>query len=343
MRPIVFAFPLLLTAVTAAARADTGADFEEAKRRMAEGKALFAKGRFEESRVLYEKACAVVHTDNCIRSLALAELRAGKPLDSYRHWKAYFASPTAFAKIDAAGRRELEGFKKEAYDLTGHIQIETTVNARIVVDGSDVGTAPLDDTVDVMPGEHAVEASLGERKAKKQITAPAGQLVRATIAFDVQVAPTGPATSEPAAPPQPPSAPPDIKPVTSPSGGHVSTTGTVVRWSLTGAAAVGLGLGFTFGAMSQSKASDVDAYRASHPSPCAPGSTACAGYSSLQDSQRTDYTLSLVFLVVGGVLAAGALAAWLWWPPQKDVEKRSTWIAPRVQGGGFGVDFGGAF
>jgi len=232
--PIVF----LSLGAPSLARAD-GADLIEAKKRMAEGRALFLKEHFDESRQLFVKACAVVHTDNCIRSLALAELRAGKWLDSYRHWKEYFASPTAFVTIDAAGRKDLEGFKREAYERTAHVQVVAPAGAHVFLDGAEVGVAPLATEIDLLPADHLLEVTLDDRRGRAPVTPVAGQTTTVTLALEASAAPPVP-TAVPA-PPAPTSAPTtevSPQPPADVHRGHVSTAGTVTRWTLTGVSAV---------------------------------------------------------------------------------------------------------
>lgn len=349
MKRLVSVASLFLAyAVACAAHAQTqGQDFIEAKKRMAEGKALFLKGRFEESRQLYEKACPIIHTDNCLRSLALAELRAGRPLESYRHWKDYFASPTAFANIDSAGRKELEGYKKEAYDRTGHLRVTAAPNSRVSLDGAYVGTAPLQDEIDVMPGEHSLDAALGDKGAHATANAIAGTSITVTLAFDVQpvVDPPPPvaATNRPATAPATIAAPPSRSAGAEERVGHVSATGTITRWTLTGTSVAALGAGFVFGALSQAKADDAVAFQNAHPQGCANSASAvCAQYRDLQSSQKTDATMSAFLLAIGAVSGVAAIGTWLWWPKENGTETHA-WIAPSVQRDGAGVRVVGQF
>ncbi len=99
---------------------------------MGEAKALYGKGEFEQSRLMYVEACSIARTDNCVRSLAVAELAAGRPADAYVHFQEV-AKGAAAVRLDPRAARELNEFLQEAYGKCGvkRIHDSTRVTPRV--------------------------------------------------------------------------------------------------------------------------------------------------------------------------------------------------------------------
>ena len=105
---------------------------------MREGKADFSAGRYETARALYERACALMHTPRCLRSLATAELRAGRALDAYGHFRELFADPNLDAALDADAQADARAAMKEAYAATGHVMVHAPEGVVVTLDGQSV-------------------------------------------------------------------------------------------------------------------------------------------------------------------------------------------------------------
>jgi hypothetical protein len=186
------------TAGFAARAADTA--YAEAKQRMVEGKALYDQGKFEEARVKYAQACGVLRTDNCLRSLAAASLRAGKALDAYKAFKELTSRPDAMSALAPQIRDQVTAMAKEAYEKTAHLAIVGPANARVSVDGKDVGLTPLATEVDLESGRHVVELDGGATR-KMEVDAASGKVT--SVKFQEEKSPA----TQPAAPATASSAP----------------------------------------------------------------------------------------------------------------------------------------
>jgi len=131
-------------------------------------------------------------------------------------------------------------------------------------------------------------------------------------------------------------------PETKPSGGS-STLGRTVTTIVLGVVAGGaLAGGVAFGLASQGDADTAASLRGGMPSNACTGgatTTACVNLSNAVDAESRDGTLSVVMDVGAGVLAAGAVVAWLLWPKPKEEHGASARI---LVGPGF-AGLGGSF
>lgn len=181
--------------------------------------------------------------------------------------------------------------------------------------------ATLTDTLDgkpieVDPGTHTLRFTReGSEPVAQKVIVRAGEKTRVVsvtmspkIGTNAQAPQTG--TSQPPAPePEKPSTP-------SPYLGR-----NVLGASLLVLGAGGLALGVVFGVQSQSAATDADGLRTKLGSnaACTRGpSPDCTALSDAVDAQNRDATLSIATYVVGGVLVAGGVLAFLLWPKAKE-------------------------
>jgi len=107
-------------------------------------------------------------------NLGIAELELGRFVAAAKHLD---ESLRAFPGSGKAEHRALiDGAYQRALTKVGRLDIRASESgATIVIDGQSVGIDPLGRVVFVEPGPHAVEATKGNAKDKKDVTADAGK------------------------------------------------------------------------------------------------------------------------------------------------------------------------
>jgi hypothetical protein len=338
------AFGVALAPVAASA-ADSP-EIAEAKKRFAEGKSLYADRKYEEARLKYVQACAVLPTDNCLRGLAIAELRADKPADAYRHFKEIFDNPKAMAGIDAAGVRDLQAMRDEAYAKSGHIAVEGPAGLAIVVDGVDAGITPIAGTLDVTAGVHQV-AVRGDAKRSLPITASAGQVVKAHFSEEATAPAPAPALAPALAPAPAPASAPTPAPADASAEIHPaeSSARTITILALGGAAVVATGLGVYFLTAAGNADDDVQRLKAANPNCVGPPSQGCADLASAADSRTTDRNLATVSFVGAGAFVVGAVVTYFVWKPRpaRPLAGSAVVVHPSASPNGAGLNIAGWF
>jgi hypothetical protein len=191
---LILSLPLLLAGSRDALAADADASpVEKAKRLLREAKDDYSAGRYEQSRAKLDEACNIAHTPNCVHNLAMAELRAGRPLEAYKHFREAFSVPTATWMQSEDAVSDARKMMAEAYAAVGHVQIRAPDGALVSVDG-----IPVDRTagpVDLAPGSHVVEARLGAQIGRVQVEARAGAVDTVTLGLESQTATAGAGSS----------------------------------------------------------------------------------------------------------------------------------------------------
>lgn len=209
-------------------------------------------------------------------------------------------------KITDAMREKAKLNVAELSKKVGQVDIEVPSTARVTVDGK-----PLDETprepIGMQPGKHTIEATFDGKVKSVSVECTAGTVVKAKIEFE-----TGGFTEPPP-----------------PGGGKAYGAGRVVVpiiLGVTGLAGIGVGLGFAMS--SNSAKTDSEAIRRGTPGLCAqPAASQCATYDSKRSDSESASTISTVGYVVGGVLLAGAAAAFVLWPKSRE-NAASTGIRP---------------
>lgn len=258
---------------------------EMARQRFQEGVKFFDQKKFEEARAAFLQAYALKRHPAVLLNLAQSELRANRPADAARHFAQYLRDNSNASPLE---KQDAERGLAEARAKAGRVVV--TVNATgadVFIDDELVGKAPLAEPVDVATGERRIEARLGEQTAAISVTATAGKVVEAKLAFGAnQAAAPMPMPAQPFPPPAengyaPQPAPiygpgpmdspgyyPEGPPPQADSGTYASTgqrqpffpwlTREPIAWATLGVTAVGLGVG-TYGAIAAvSSANKVD-------------------------------------------------------------------------------------
>jgi hypothetical protein len=322
-----------LTLPSVAFAQDDGAK-RDAQARFEEGMKRVRGGDFEGGRLAFVQAYAVLKNPDILWNLALSELKSSHPLEALEHFKVYAVDP----KVADAERESAKKYIADASSKTGHIAVDAPAGSEIVVDGKKWNAfAPLKEPLDVTPGKHSVEARLGGKGSSVEVFAAAGQESSAMFrAEDMRVS----VATSTAAPAQGPDA------VTPPKE---ETHASSAKWITVGALGVGaliaggVGVGFLAGAGSQQ--TKADSAKAQLPA----GSFGCAGVTTgpcqdlatANDAHSSDQGAAIGFLIGGGVLAAAAIGALVFWP--KSSKAASAWIAPSAGPHGASVSIGTTF
>jgi hypothetical protein len=319
---------LNLTAAFPSHATDEAAE-REAQARFEEGLRRVKAGDFEGARVSFIQAYAVLHRPRILINVALCEEKTGRATEAITHFK----QVTRDALATDADREDAQTHATGLDGRVGHIEVRAPAGVVLMIDGgAPVGTTPLSEPLDVTPGHHVIEAKLAQGTQAVLVDVSAGQVARirfgqeeprppasapaAPTAPAMAIAPqsaaaTGPASA--AASPSP-SAPASATPEGTASSGS-SAAHTIVSLSLAvlGAGAVAVGIGFAIGADNQ--ASDIQGLKAVNPS-CPPSATmgGCQQLANAAQTRSDDINAARVSFVAGGVLLAGGLATWLFWP-----------------------------
>lgn len=346
---VLFAATALMAPRAAAAEDPT---VQDAQARFEEGLERVRAGDYEAARISFAQAYALLKRPSILWNLALAEEKTGRPVDALEHFKAVVRDASA-----ASGDRE--NAQRHAAVLeaqTGHLDVRAAPGASLRVDGNPVeAVTPLDEPLDVVPGHHVVEARWAEGSKSASVDVAAGQTAR--VSFDereiaggagpvpAEAAPAAPGVASPGA-----LAPPGAESEPAGSRPQSSTAHVVATASLGGAAVVAVVAGVVLGLDSRSKANEAASDRAQLGQGGALGDSACTvagpqslcpGLSDAVRAQNRDAEVSDVLYATGGLLAAGALAAWFLWPRSRT--ETAVWAAPAVGASGLGVQAGGRF
>jgi hypothetical protein len=293
----------------------------------------------DEARQKYLQALAVDSSPSILLNLALLERDTKRPVEALKYARAYVAHPRV--KADKAARIR-EQVIPELLAQTARVEVVATPGERVTLDGQDVGRAPLEATLDVMPGNHVI-ASAG---TTREVKVGAGEVQR------VEVKPTPrtlvvvpPPSASTAAPPPPPAtaAPPQegasSPPLPPPSE---ETWRWAVPAGVGGVGLIGLGLGTFFFVKAGDANGDAKSAASRVTGPCGgapPGP--CADEKSALDSRRSNAGLGTGFVAGGAVLVgAGVVTYFVLRPSSKE---HAAWVMPVVGEKSGGVMAVGSF
>jgi tetratricopeptide (TPR) repeat protein len=287
----------------------------EANARFQEGKAFQKQGKNEDARIKYLQALSLTSHEKALYNLANIEFSMGHFADSMKYARAYVKHP----KADAAGIADMKKHYVEALaPKTGHAAVTAPSGAAVTIDGALVGTAPLSEVVDVMPGTHV----FGAMGRTTEVTFAAGEAKNVTLEQPVAAAvTTAPAVSVVT----PPVTTPPSSPVQGAETEDRSTLSYVIPGALVGLGVAGVTIGAVFASSSNTTTRDGEALleRGACRSLTAPS---CQPAQDKVDSSRSQSRLSTVMYVGGGLLVAGGAAAFFFWP------HRTLHVAPTVGG-----------
>ncbi len=329
---------VLCTAGRASAADPDPQTIKQAQERLREGNRLFDAGNYEGARVAYEQSLVLVPHGSTYRNLGTTEIKLGDPVSGLKHLRLAMKAPDLAADRKAITKRDLD----DAFAATGHIAVSTAAGATVTVDGNAVaGTAPFADQIDVTIGKHTLEARLGGQSARFEVDTKGGQV----SSIELAITPPPPSAPTPAvanAPPPPSSSPafatmPDVRV----EGTHgFWNTRRDVGVAVGAAGLVGLGVAAYFDAQAGSQGNRATSLLAGLSSSGACASSAppagCGALQNAHDSQKTDSTLSVVFVGVGAAAFVAGAAMFLW--PASSTSSQTA-ITPLFspQGGGLQI------
>ena len=288
--------------VPSVARADDAA-VAEAKKRFDEGLELADTGKHEPARLKFQQAWSVFKAPAVLYNLARAEQLTGHELEALEHFKLFLKVAASDVKVTDAMRDKAKQNVSELAPKVGQVDIDVPPTARVTVDGKPLDEMPRE-PVPVQPGRHRIEATFEGKVKSVSVDCAAGGVTKAKIDFDA-----GGAITEP------------------PHEGQESRgAGRVILPVVLGVAGLaGIGMGVGFASSSNSSRSDSEKLRRESPGLCSPPETAqCATYDSKRSDADSASTISAVGYIAGGVLLAGAVATFVFWPRPRERAGSST-------------------
>jgi hypothetical protein len=297
----------------------------ESRGRYREGVQLTHQRKYELARAKFLEAIALDGEDaEAVLSLSVVETDLGHPVAAYVALRKYLKHPKADGATAAKARTRMVAALEAK---VGQIAVTASPGAEVTVDGVSVGRAPLEETAVVVPGAHVV-AVAGVNGSSQSVEVGAGAKVAVSLVAAV----------EPVAPPVVPPLPdvhpaPAVPPAGEASGGGWSGAkiGTVVGLGALGVA--GIVVGVVENSARSSREDDAAPLAAANQHcPANPSAVGCAKLASLKSSYDSDRTLTGVFVISGAVVAAGAVAAAIFWPNRRpsDASQGGLHLTPMV-------------
>jgi hypothetical protein len=241
----VSALAVLLCSATPAWAEEDPTTTAAARERFKEGVSYFDQKQYEKARAAFLQAYALKKHPAVLLNLAHSELRSGHERDAAKHFAIYLREPNEGSPSE---REAAQAGLAAAKAVLAEINVSTSPDAEILVNGQSEGTSPLPGPVYVDPGTHTIEAKKGNRIAKLTLTAKAGETKDARVLFDVEAAKVKPVAKPPAVPSDQPST--DEAGTAEATSASAGAREPFFRWLLTspagvisGGATVLLGLG----------------------------------------------------------------------------------------------------
>jgi hypothetical protein len=292
------------------ARADDSVLEREAQARFEEGVARVKAGNIEGARVSFAQAYTVLHKPTILWNLALAEEKTGHLVEALGHFKELARG----AQDGGDDRGNAEKHVGALMAQTGHLDVSAPAGTPLFVDSAAAAVAPFADPLDVSVGRHHLHAQTIQGPQDTTVDVAAGQIVHVNLM----------PPREAVRPPAPPAIAQEGNSASSAatpgenreerSGPSATRAVTVV--SVATAAAVSLAFGAYFMIQSLSDENTAQGFRQQYPKNYCFQMTnsVCAQWNDAVQAQGRDATVSDVFWVAGGVLAAGAAVLWFVWP-----------------------------
>jgi hypothetical protein len=323
MRRFVQAALLASALITPTLASADDAAMAEAQKRFTEGLERADSGKFDEARLKFLQAYAVLKAPAVLFNLASSEQKTNHDVEAIEHYRAFLRSGVNDTRITDAMREKAKANIAELLKKVGQVEIDAPEGAKISVDSVVLDEAPKE-PVAVAAGKHKIEATFGGKVKSVTVDAKVGEIAKAKLDFTAG----GPDITTP----------PRVD-----DGGERTTVGWAVPISLAVLGVGGVVVGGVFASASQS--SKDESATLGTPGVCAsPTSTACAAYDAKRDDAESQATLSYVGYVAGGVLLAGAVATFLFWPKSGTPRNSSSLklapvVGPRTAGGSLQLHF----
>lgn len=277
----------------------------DGRARFEEGVKLAQGGDHERARLKFVQAWALLKYSSVLFNLARAEQLSGHTVDALRHYRQF--SKSTDPKITPAQREMADTNVAELSKSVGQIAIEAPPGAGVTVDGERID-GELTEPIPVTPGAHVVEATQDGKTKHVSVDCTAGTTARASL---VEQAPVAAPT---------PVAPASVVASSAPTDEREQRSLVLpTALAVAGLAGIGVGVGFSLA----SHSAKTDAENLGKPFVCVDRSTpACTSYVDAHDRVHSDATIAWVGYIAGGVLLAGAVGTYLFWPKQKKTAMR---------------------
>ncbi|MGH7285093.1 MAG: tetratricopeptide repeat protein, partial [Polyangiaceae bacterium] len=128
---------------------------KEARARFKEGVDLYDKGQYEAARAKFLQAYALHHHPAILLNLGMASLKSAHPAEAARYLtqfqrEATQATPQEHSDADKA--------ITEARTKDSRVDVSAPTGTEISADDTLIGTTPLQDSIDLDPGQHTIKA-----------------------------------------------------------------------------------------------------------------------------------------------------------------------------------------
>jgi hypothetical protein len=301
---------VLIVSVGSQAQAQSDAAKEQALRRYQEGVALHDRGEEEGAYVRFAQAYSVVQTPPILFNLARTEQLTGRLVEAASHFKEYVAH-AEHPRITAELRDKARSFLAQIDGQLGHIAVEAPTGTALAVDG--VGRSP-GEVLDVKPGTHTIEGTLGPERRSVTVDCAAGGTATAKLVFDT---PPGaiPASEAPASLPPGPVA--SVQPSWAPPEGGATNLSFWTARHVAGVVLVGAGalLGAMGTGFKVAAANDASRAASDHtqigPFGC-PANPLCSDQDAAYAAQTRNNEIgwSLVGVGIASAVTGGSLLLW---------------------------------
>jgi hypothetical protein len=278
----------------------------EADARFKAGLGRARQGKWEEARLSFLQAYALVPNAAILWNLALAELKSGHAVEALRHFGDYENSP----KADRSDLQKLHVLRERAYEQVGRLLIEAPPDAKVWIDGAAQDGAAY---INLAPGEHRVKVQMGDQGDERRVTLAPGQVDKESFSFAL-VSPLSAVAT--------PVLPTEVLPAPTPAESHAPPSerarNRTLGWIGIGAAATTLAFGIGLTLAANAKEADAEAAVAQAGGATACGvalvPTRCADAQSAARQERTYRTLSTIGFVGTGVFAVATAGFFLFAP-----------------------------
>lgn len=292
------------------ARADDPAN-TEAQARFREGLELADNAKYDDARLKFLQASAVLKSPAVLFNLASTEQKTGHDVEAIEHYRAFLESGKSDARITDAMREKAKQNIQSLLEKVAQIAVDAPPGTKVSIDGKAVDDPAT--AVPVTPGRHTVEGTFDGKSRSTSVDGKRGAITTAKLDFaNVVTAYAAPAGDEP----------------------HRSTAGWVVPITI----AV-VGAGAVVGGIVTSSASNTSTEEADRAAGKAPAadcgrvtSPYCDAIRTKRDDADTQSTLAAASFISGGVLLVGAIAAFVFWPTTSSSSAHAMRLTPRLAG-----------
>ncbi len=278
---------------------------EEARRAFQSGLELFAAGHFAQARASFEEAHRILPNPRVLANIAACFAQEGRAPEAVRTYRRFLRE--ARDAPDRSRRDAQRAIAALAQDVGDVVLIVEPNGATVLIDGEEVGTAPLPGPTAAEPGTRTVEVrAAGHSPFSRSVTVPAGGEVNVSILLhalqqedpqDADAAPPRPPEQRPASPPAPAASAPSNR-----------ATLLWVGIGVTTALALGAAVTGSLALAGESEYEDAD--------------TSIARRQALWDSTGTLVTVTDVLVVGAVVLGVATAAVFVLGPDGHEEEQR---------------------